>query len=56
MREDKSELIEELSDILDSLSPKEAYAIFSKLSITDLLKLKMAIEDAINTAVSDGDK
>lgn len=40
----KTDLIEELNDILDSLSTKRAYEIFKKLAALDLLDLKQTIE------------
>lgn len=48
----KTDLIEELNDILDSLSPKRASEIFKKLTALDLLDLKQAIELKIKNVKS----
>jgi len=43
----KQEIIEEINDILDSLSPQWCNKALTKLSLVELLDLRNAIEDKI---------
>lgn len=43
----KQETIDELGDLLDELSPIDAHRMFNKLTHTELLKLKLAIDAKI---------
>ncbi len=47
MTTQKQEVVDEIGDILDSLSPDEAIQILNKLTQFELIKLKHAIEEAI---------
>ena len=51
MSQFKQDNVEELHDLLDSLSDVDALPIFNKLTSLDILKLKSAIEEAIKDAV-----
>lgn len=46
--EDKQLVIEELNELLDSLSPQEAKTIFKRLTIAQVLKLHLAVQTAIS--------
>lgn len=54
MASTKDEDIEELNDILDSLSSARARQIFHKLTVLDLIDLKHAVEDAVRAAEKRG--
>lgn len=52
----KQELIDEVNDLLDSLSPVEAKRILGKLTAMDLIRLRRSIEQAIADARSADDR
>jgi iron uptake system EfeUOB component EfeO/EfeM len=50
----KSELIDELNDLLDTLSPKDAYRIFRKLTQDDIIILTLAVSQLRQNRDADG--
>ena len=48
----KAECIDEINDLLDSLNSIECIRIMKKLTYSDLITLKCAIEEAIKDAIT----
>ena len=46
----KIEVIDEINDILEDLSPMEAWKMFGKLTYSELLNLHISLELAIKNA------